>query len=74
MVATGHQIIKNNLNYLELHWTQKEIDKFLLQTSNKFELLVCFPYLGSVTDKRKSIRKTLIRKRIQLIYRINVKY
>lgn len=64
---------EDNLYYLETNWTKKEIDKFLRQTSNKLELLTKFPQLGSVTIQRKNIRKTLIGKRIQLIYRINQK-
>lgn len=58
-----------NISYLQREWTQKEIDKFAEATERKLELLKSQPNVGALTNKRLHIRKTLIVKRILLIYR-----
>jgi plasmid stabilization system protein ParE len=58
-----------NINYLQQTWTQKEIDKFVDATERKLELLKSQPNIGALTNKRLHVRKTLIGRRILLIYR-----
>ena len=58
-----------NINYLSEAFTQKEIDKFVEATERKLELLKSQPNVGELTNLRLHIRKTMIGKRILLIYR-----
>ena len=58
-----------NISYLQQEWTQKEIDHFIAATENKLALLKLQPNIRASTNKRLHIRKTLIGKRILLIYR-----
>ena len=58
-----------NIDYLQQEWTQKEIDNFINATERKLALLKLQPTIGALTNKRLHIRKTLIGKRILLIYR-----
>jgi len=59
----------SNISYLQQEWTQKEIDNFIKSTERKLELLKSQSNIGTLTNKRLHIRKTLIVKRILLIYR-----
>jgi plasmid stabilization system protein ParE len=59
----------DNISYLQQEWTQKEIDNFIEATERKLELLKYQPNKGALTNKRLHTRKTLIIKRILLIYR-----
>ena len=59
----------DNISYLQQEWTQREIDNFINATERKLELLKLQPTIGALTNKRLHIRKTLIVKRVLLIYR-----
>lgn len=61
----------NNIEYLQKEWINKEIEKFIKAIERKLELLKSQPEIGALTNKRHSVRKTLIGKRIILIYRYN---
>lgn len=61
----------SNIQYLQKEWTQKEVDTFIAATERKLNLLKSQPGIGALTNKRKAVRKTLIVKRILLIYRYN---
>ncbi len=63
------QTYAGNIEYLQKEWTQKEIDKFIASTERKLNLLKTQPQIGVLTNKRHYIRKTIIVKRILLIYR-----
>lgn len=63
------QTYVSNIEYLQKEWTQKEIDKFIAATERKLNLLKLQPNIGVITHKRNDVRKTLIVKRILLIYR-----
>jgi plasmid stabilization system protein ParE len=63
------QSFEQNIQYLEIAWTQKEVDKFIRETERKLNLLSAQPNIGNLTNRRSNIRKTLIGKRILLIYR-----
>jgi plasmid stabilization system protein ParE len=63
------ETFNDNIEYLKRAWTQKEVDKFFIETERKLNLLIAQPNIGSLTNRRINIRKTLIGKRILLIYR-----
>jgi plasmid stabilization system protein ParE len=63
------ETFEQNIQYLKSVWTEKEVDKFTSETKRKLILLTAQPYIGNITNRRLNIRKTLIGKRILLIYR-----
>jgi plasmid stabilization system protein ParE len=58
------------INYLEEHWTEKEIKNFVQRVESKLILLKTFPSIGSPFDKKKNLRKTLVHEKVQLYYRV----
>ena len=59
----------NNIEYLEKEWSEKEVNNFISVVQRKLFSLSLQPRLGIITNKRKNIRKTILNKRIVLIYR-----
>lgn len=59
----------SNIEYLQKHWTQKEVEKFIAATERKLALLTTQPGIGAISNRRKDLRKTPIVKRVLLIYR-----
>ena len=59
----------DNINYLQLEWTDREVANFIQATHRKLNLLSNFPNAGIATNKRIGLRKTIVVKRILLIYR-----
>ena len=53
--------------YLEQEWTQKEVAAFVTRVYEKIDILSVFPQAGFST-KRSNIYKTLVHKKIILIY------
>lgn len=58
-----------NIKYLEKEWTEKEVENFINATAKKLKLLKQLPGTGYSSNQNRSLRKTLIGKRIILIYR-----
>ena len=58
-----------NIDYLEKSWTAKELESFIDLTAKKLKVLKQFPGTGYSSNQNRSLRKTLIGKRIMLIYR-----
>ncbi len=59
-----------NIDWLQLHWTEKEIAAFVLLTDKKVALLSTYPLTGSPRNLRNvNIRFTLVHKRVLLIYK-----
>ena len=58
-----------NIDYLVKSWTTKEVEKFVDLTAKKLEALKRFPGTGYPLSQNRYLRKTLIGKRIILIYR-----
>jgi plasmid stabilization system protein ParE len=58
-----------NIDYLEKSWTVKEVEKFIDSTAEKLKVLKRFPNTGYPSNQNRYLRKTLIGKRIILIYR-----
>jgi plasmid stabilization system protein ParE len=58
------------ISYLEIKWTEKEIEKFVSETSKIVSILKKNPFLFRGSDKAK-IFEVLIGKQNLLIYQIN---
>lgn len=63
------QTYLNNIAYLEKAWTKKEVSNFINSADKKLELLRKFPGIGYSSKKHRFLKKTLIGKRVILIYR-----
>ena len=61
----------DNIEYLEKSWTAKEVESFIDLTAKKLQVLKQFPGTGYSSNQNRSLRKTLIGKRMMLIYRYN---
>jgi len=60
----------NNIEYLETLWAEREVLNFINSVKRKIQLLSTNPNLGSPTNKRKNLRKSVIHKRVVLFYRV----
>ncbi len=58
-----------NIEYLEKEWSESEVRNFIAAVQRKLFTLSLQPRIGVITNKRRNIRKTVINKRIVLIYR-----
>ncbi len=63
---------RNNIEYLEKEWSEKEVRNFIDATLRKLTVLSLQPRSGILTNKRANLRHTIIHKRIILIYRCKV--
>ena len=59
----------SNIEYLENEWSEKEVVNFIMAVKRKLLSISLQPRLGATTNKRNNIRKTIINKRILLVYR-----
>lgn len=62
--------LKGIIDYLEQNWTTKEIQKFARLLDKQLERIKSNPFLFPETDRRKSIRKSVLSKQISIYYRI----
>jgi plasmid stabilization system protein ParE len=58
------------INYLQEHWTDKEIRNFIRQSQEFFDLLKQYPELLEKTAKHKYVHRGPINKHTILTYRI----
>jgi len=58
------------IEYLDKEWTEKEIINFAERVHNKLNLLSVQPAIGKIHKKRYNIHKTLVHKRVSLVYHI----
>ncbi|PQJ12070.1 hypothetical protein CJD36_009790 [Flavipsychrobacter stenotrophus] len=56
------------IEYLLKEWTEKEILNFIDLVHSKLDLLYSFPYSGTTVPNRKNTFRTVIHKRVILIY------
>ncbi len=54
--------------YLEKEWTEREVINFVNRVNEKLELLCVFPRLGIPNSKKKNSYRTLIHKKVTLVY------
>jgi plasmid stabilization system protein ParE len=60
----------SNIEFLEVNWTEREIIRFINVVKRRLLLLSSNPFLATVTNKRKNVRKTVIQRRVVLFYRV----
>lgn len=60
----------SNIEFLELIWTEKEILNFIDAVKRKLQLIANHPNIGSATNKRQNVRKSVIHRRVILFYRV----
>jgi len=58
------------VDYLETHFTEKELQKFVRQSQSFFELLSEYPEILESTKNHKYVHRGPINKNIILTYRI----
>lgn len=58
-----------NIEYLEKEWSEREVKNFITAVQRKILLQSIQPRMGIISDKRKNLRKTILNKRVVLIYR-----
>ena len=54
--------------YLERKFTQREVTNFVDRVYDKIELLRLFPRIGVSNNKKKNTYRTLIHKKVVLVY------
>ena len=59
----------SNIEYLKEEWTEAEVRNFITAVEKKIVLLSLQPRMGRITNKKRNVRRTMIHKRIALIYR-----
>ncbi|MDX2047399.1 MAG: hypothetical protein SFU87_11475 [Chitinophagaceae bacterium] len=60
----------SNIEYLETAWTEREVRNFIASVKRRLLILSSQPQTRRITNLRKNIRKTVIHKRVILIYRV----
>ncbi|MCK4664950.1 MAG: type II toxin-antitoxin system RelE/ParE family toxin [Bacteroidales bacterium] len=58
------------LEYLQEEWGSKAMRNFVRKVYDFLDLLIEFPEIGTIEDKRKNIRGFTIVKQINIFYRI----
>ncbi len=62
---------KNIIDYLKTEWTDREVNNFNDTLQFKLNVLQELPYIGTAFKKRKHTYKTVLHKRVVLIYHYN---
>jgi len=60
----------DRIDYLKIHWTDKEIIKFQNRVKEYLDLLKDEPYIGKKPGKVRNVYVGLIIKPVSLIYRV----
>ena len=63
---------EDRIEYLEIHWTKKEITNFRQRVREYLEILKEKPFIGKNPGTVKNIHIGLIIKQVSLIYRVKV--
>ena len=56
------------LEYLEKEWSDKEVNNFISRVNEKLALLITQPRLGRITNKKTNLYRTVLHKRVTLVY------
>ena len=62
--------LENILNYLESHWTEREIEKFKGQLNRNLEIIAKFPLIFPKSRAKPGRRKAVLNKQISIIYQV----
>ena len=63
--------LKDTVEYLENHWTEKELRNFAAILDHTIELISKTPEIFPSSFKRENIRKAVVEKHNTLYYRVN---
>jgi plasmid stabilization system protein ParE len=58
------------VEYLEREWSEKEVKNFTARVTRKLEVLQSHPRHGRRSNKKKNYYRTIIHKRITLVYQL----
>lgn len=61
------------ITYLLLHFTEKEVERFVTQAYQKIQFITDNPTVYPLTKKKKNIRSTSIHKKTRIFYRYKAK-
>jgi len=61
---------EKRIEYLNKHWTEKEITNFKKRVNEYLEVLKSKPYIGKKAGRLKNMHVGLILKQVSLIYRV----
>jgi plasmid stabilization system protein ParE len=67
------KIFEERIEYLNIHFTEKEIKKFKKRVSDYLEILKVEPRIGKVPGKLKNVHMGLIVKQVSVIYRVKTR-
>ena len=59
----------DTISYLKENWTEKEIANFTERVDEKLSVMQHHPRLGSIKNRKLNIHKTIVHKKIILIYK-----
>ncbi len=58
------------VSYLKTNWSDTVAEKFVETALHKVSLLETQPFIGTASEKEKTVRKLLISKQITLFYKV----
>ncbi len=64
------QSFEENIDWLEQHWTNREIENFINETDAIIERIKQNPYIFAASENESSIRKGLINNIVSVFYRV----
>lgn len=69
---TDHAIseLSNTLEYLRINWTEKEIQKLVIQLEKTIEIISHNPFIFQASEEKKDLRRAVILTLNTLYYRI----
>ena len=63
----------DRIEYLNIHWTEKEITNFHKRVKEYLDILKDKPFIGKKAGKVKNVYIGLIRKQVSIIYRVKIR-
>ena len=63
--------LQSTIEFLELHWTEKELRKLAIEIEKTIDLLSRNPLLYQPSDMNIQVRRVVVAKKNTLYYRIN---
>lgn len=65
--------VNNTKDWLEKEWSFDIAEKFILELYKLIDLISAQPQIGSISHKKKNVRRILLSRRSRIYYRINKK-
>jgi len=69
----AYSTFEKRIDYLRIHWTEKEIKHFKKRVNEYLDTLKEEPFIGKKAGKARNVHIGLIIKQVSVIYRIKVK-